>query len=106
MRISIDSTEVNTKSGTGKNGKPYSIATQTAFVDTGKRYPAECRIRLADENKPWPVGEYTIDFEKSVFVGAYDRLTLSEEVVLVPMGEADKQASRPASARTATAATM
>lgn len=90
MRISIDNTETHTKSGTGKNGKPYSITTQTGYADMGKRYPSEVRIRLEDGDKPFPPGEYTIDFEKSVFVGAFDRLALSEELVLVPLGEPEK----------------
>lgn len=92
MRISIDTTETQTKSGTGKNGKPYSITTQTGYADTGKRYPSEVRIRLQDGEKPYAPGEYCIDFEKSVYVGAFDRLALSEELVLLPMGEASKPA--------------
>ena len=89
MRISIDSESVQTKSGTGKNGKPYSISTQTGYADTGKRYPAEVRIRVPDGQKSYTPGEYTIDFEKSTYVGAFDRLTLSEELVLVKLGEVE-----------------
>lgn len=90
MRVSVDSTDVKVKSGTSAKGKPYTIATQVVYIDTGKRYPAEGKTRLADPEKPWPVGEYTIDFDESSFVGQFGSLQLSEELVLIPMGDVAK----------------
>lgn len=87
MRISIDNTDLKTKSGVGKNGKDYAIHTQTGYLDTGKRYPVECQIRVEDEKKAYPPGEYVIDFEKSVYVDKFNRPALSEELVLIPFGE-------------------
>jgi hypothetical protein len=87
MRISIDNNEVQTKSGISKNGQPYEIVTQTGYVDLGKRYPSEVKIRLKDGSKPWPPGEYTLDTEKSSFVSKYGALTLSEELHLVELGK-------------------
>jgi hypothetical protein len=87
MRISIDSNEVQSKSGMSKNGQPYEIATQTGYADLGKRYPSEVKIRLKDPAKPWPVGEYTVDTEKCAYVNKYGSLTLSEELHLVELGK-------------------
>lgn len=88
MRVMIDSTDVKKRSGTSAKGKDYEIRTQAVYFDQGKRYPTEGKTRLADDAKPWPEGEYTIDLEKSTYVGKYGSLELSEELVLIPLGEA------------------
>lgn len=87
MRISIDSIETKTKSGIGQNGKPYAIHTQLGYLDTGKRYPVECAFRIDEPARAYPVGDYVIDFEKSVYVDKYNRPALSEELALVPFAE-------------------
>lgn len=88
MRVTIDSDEVKVKSGTStKTGKDWEIASQVYYLDTGKRYPAECKTRLADPKKPWPPGEYTVDVEASSYVNKFGALTFSEELVLIPLGE-------------------
>jgi hypothetical protein len=51
---------VTTKSGQGKNGKPYTIREQNAWLHTGKAYPQEVRIRLGDDGAPFAPGEYEL----------------------------------------------
>lgn len=93
MRISIDSENVIVKSGVGKNEKPYEICTQVAYLDIGKRYPVEFKFRVFDKTKPYPPGEYVIDMEKSVYVDKYNRIAMSEELVLVPLGSPESGSS-------------
>jgi hypothetical protein len=83
MRILIDDTNINTKSGTDKNGRPYAIRSQAGYLDTGKRYPAEIKIRLKDDALAFPVGEYEVNLAASTYVSKYGSLAMSEELVLV-----------------------
>lgn len=87
MRVMIDDTTVKTKSGTSAKGKAYSIHQQTAYFDFGKRYPTEGKVRLAEADKPWPPGEYTVDYDKSIFVNIFGSPQLSDELVLIPLGQ-------------------
>ena len=82
MRIIVDSTNVTEKKGTGEKG-PWSFRNQLAYVDTGKRYPAEIKIRLAGDEPAFPVGEYEVDLAASVYISKYGSLALSEELKLV-----------------------
>ena len=94
MRISIDSSEVKVKSGIGKNDKPYEICTQVAYLDTGKRYPGECKIRVPDKSSAFAPGEYVIDFDKSLYVDRFGHIAVSEELVLQPLGFSVEEVKR------------
>jgi hypothetical protein len=90
MKIIIDDTKVNTKTGTTTKGQPYTIRSQIAYVDLGKRYPAEIKIRLEGEQPPFQPGDYDIDLNESVYVSKYGSLAMSEELKLVPVAVAKK----------------
>lgn len=63
MRFEIKSEIVNEKRGTsGKTGKPYLIREQSAYIDTGKAYPVECKVNL-DDLAPMKIGTYEIGKE-------------------------------------------
>lgn len=86
MRVMIDSTDVKTRSGTSARGKDYTLRTQECYFDMDKRYPVEGKVRLAEGQQPWAVGEYTVDLTKSCYVDKYGSLSMSEELHLVPFG--------------------
>lgn len=84
MKIEIDNTDV--KSVTGSNARgPWEIRTQVGYVDQGKRYPAEIKIRLKDNRGPYAPGVYDVDLAASCYVSKYGALSLSEELVLLPV---------------------
>jgi hypothetical protein len=83
MRILIDDTNIHTKSGTDKNGRPYAIRSQMGYLDVGKRYPAEIKIRLKDDAQAFAAGEYSVDLSASTYVSKYGSLAMSEELVLL-----------------------
>lgn len=60
MRIEVKDAAVTTRSGTGKNGKPYSFREQRAWVHLGKAYPSEVSIRLSEDQAPFSLGEYQV----------------------------------------------
>jgi hypothetical protein len=59
MRIEVKEATVNQKSG-NTNGKAWLIREQAAWVHLGKPYPVEVKVRLADDQAPFPVGEYAV----------------------------------------------
>jgi len=93
MKIMIDSTDVKTKSGTSKAGSAYSIREQEAYVDTGKRFPEAIKLSLEKDQAPHAVGEYTIDLDKSCYVGRFGGLELSSSPHLVPIAKAANKAA-------------
>lgn len=60
MRLEVKSTDVAVKEGTSRAGRPYSIREQHAWLDTGKAYPSEVRIRLNEKQEAFPPGQYSI----------------------------------------------
>lgn len=79
IRIEIESTEVFSKSGTSKAGKPFSLREQRghAFLldDKGqpRKYPQEIRFILEGEHAPYAVGSYVLDLS-SLYVGRFGNL--------------------------------
>lgn len=84
MRITIDSSEVQSRTGTNARG-PWELRTQTGYADMGKRYPSEIKLRLKDGAAPYQPGEYEIDLAKSCYVSKYGAMALSEELALTPV---------------------
>jgi hypothetical protein len=84
MRIEIDSTELKVINGTNARG-PWEIRSQAGYLDTGKRYPAEIKIRIKDGKQAYAPGTYEVDLSSSCYVSKYGALAVSEELVLVPV---------------------
>ena len=84
MRITIDSADVQSRTGTNARGA-WELRTQTGYADMGKRYPSEVKLRLKDGQGAYPPGEYEVDLAKSAYVSKYGALALSEELVLTPV---------------------
>ena len=82
LNIEIDSPDVDVRSGTSKNGQPYSIRNQNAWLHNGKKYPTEFKVRLQDGQVAYPVGKYTVD-PSSFYVDQYGSLSL--RTVLQPV---------------------
>lgn len=92
MRIEIDSTDI--KSVTGSNARgPWELRSQIGYVDQGKRYPAEIKIRLKNDAPPHAPGVYEVDLAASSYVTKYGALALSEELVLVRFQDAKAKAA-------------
>lgn len=72
MKIIVKNAEIEVKSGTSqKTGKPYSIKNQTGYVHFAhEEYPIEIKLRIRDEQAPYPPGEYTVD-DRSFYVGKF-----------------------------------
>lgn len=75
MKIIVEATEVRTRSGiSSKTGKPWQMHEQSALL-RGERVMGEIRLDLEAADKPYPVGEYEIDFERSIGIGSYGSVT-------------------------------
>lgn len=87
MQIEVTSPAVTERSGT-KNGKDWSIRTQTAYAfipdETGKpkQYPESINIDLKKDQQPFAPGRYLLA-DASFHVGDYGKLSIGR-LVLVP----------------------
>ena len=80
-RITIDSTEVHTKSGTSnRTGKPYSIREQGAWLHTGAKFPVACRLPLEEGQPPFEPGDYEVTSPLSV--GRFEALQVNRNLGL------------------------
>lgn len=97
IRIEIESTEVFTKNGTSKAGKPFSLREQKGqawMLDEkgqARRYPSEIRFILDGESAPYPVGMYTLDLA-SLYVGRFGNLEVGH-VKLQPVAASAAKAA-------------
>ena len=79
LKIEIDSTEVNVKAGTSKQGKPFSLREQSGYVSTlddqGKpqKHPQAFKFILDGEQPPYAPGFYTLDMS-CLYVGRFGSL--------------------------------
>lgn len=84
MKITITSTDVETKSGKSKRtGNDYTMHTQGGTAENA-RFRMPCRLTLGDDGKPHPKGVYEIDFEASVKLSPYGDFGFERQLVLVP----------------------
>jgi hypothetical protein len=75
MKIVVENTAIRSRSGiSSKTGKPWEMHEQTALL-RGERVMGEIRLDVEAPDKPYPVGEYEIDFERSIGIGAYGSIT-------------------------------
>ena len=93
MKIEIVTDKVTVKSGTSqRTQKPYSINKQEGFLFTeGAKYPVRFEFNLADGATAYAPGFYKLD-ESSFFVDRFGALSLSGQLVLLPL-----TAAQPAS---------
>lgn len=86
MSVRIEVTnEVNEKNGIGKNGQPYRITEQVAYLHKpGERYPTKIKVRVPD-NQPrgYEPGDYELDLAQSLYVGRFGALEVSPVLVKV-----------------------
>jgi hypothetical protein len=96
VKIEIQDDAVTTRNGTSqKNGQPFSIRSQNAWLHTaGAPYPTKMEITLDRDQAPWPVGEFTVD-ETSFFVDKFRRLSVGR-LKLIPLAATAAKPSRVA----------
>lgn len=76
LKILVKDATVSTQSGTAKRtGKPYSMRSQSAWVEMGKPFPVEVKVTLGDDQLPFALGEYTLS-SQCFRVNQYNELTL------------------------------
>lgn len=96
LKITITSTAVHTKSGIGKNGRPYEIREQAAWIHLvapdGKTdpYPTTMMIMLDKQAAPFPLGDYQLHLS-SVQSGRFGSLQIKP--MLVPLHQPVKAAA-------------
>jgi hypothetical protein len=84
MKIKITSTEVETKSGKSKRtGNEYTMHTQAATAENA-RFRVPVRLTLGDDAKPFPIGDYEVDFDASVSISNYGDFGFNRQLTLVP----------------------
>lgn len=70
IRVKINSTDVEVKSGTNARG-PWQIREQEGFLfKSGDEYPEKIVLVLDDNAQPYQPGMYELD-EKSIYVGKF-----------------------------------
>lgn len=95
MKIIVESEIVSTRSGVSqRTNKPYTMREQKALLK-GDRLAGEISLQLADDQSPYPVGEYDIDFERSVGLSRFGQLEIRAVVL-----KAGKPVSVPGFAKT------
>jgi len=82
MKIEVRSSAVSTKSGTGKNGKPYNIREQECRVEMNDEV-RKVRLTLADDAQPYAPGVYALA-DSSFIVNQYGGLEIGR-AALVPV---------------------
>jgi len=85
MKIVIDSDLVITRSGvSSRTDKPYTMREQRMRVMSDYlRGPAV--INLAENQQPYPPGEYDIDLEQSVSIGNFGSIQFVRDLVIKPL---------------------
>lgn len=77
--IEVHSTEVETRSGETKAGKPWEMTTQAAWVRLlGHPFPTQIKISLDNKNKPLSPGIYKLDPAQVLKVGNFNSLEIDD----------------------------
>lgn len=89
VTIYPDNALAKSKSGV-KDGREWTIREQTAFLNTGKRYPIEFILIIDRDKAPYPAGNYLLS-ASSFGVGDFNSLRFdSRGLVLIPIDDAKK----------------
>jgi hypothetical protein len=94
LRVSIKSSDFETKSGVSKKGQAYSIREQTGYLHAGEEV-RRIRISLGRDQPVYAVGMYVVA-DESFTTGAFDAIVI-ERLILKPVPVAAAQPQRQAS---------
>lgn len=95
IRIEIDSVALTPKSGTSKQGKPFSFREQSGYAYTldangnPHKHPQPIKFVVDADQQPYPVGMYTLDLA-SLYVGRFGNLEVGH-LKLKPLVQAAAQ---------------
>ena len=95
MKIEIQSTDVDVRSGTSsRTGKAFTMRQQTAYLHhDGQPYPVRFLLTLGDTQAPYAPGFYTLN-PSSIRVGRFNDLELDRfRLVLDPVVRSATRAS-------------
>lgn len=89
-KLTILDQNADEKSGTFKdddgNDRSYTTRKQKAKYEDGDGFAYPFDVRLEEGQKPWPVGEYSIDWERMISVNKRNA-NLGKFHVLVPFAK-------------------
>jgi hypothetical protein len=99
VHVEVESSFVDSRSGIGKNGKPYAMHTQKAWMYLGSKFPKEVQLDVPSVAEAWPVGMYQTDLLPALDVGDFGRVEIDMRKLRLmssPLADAVKPASRAA----------
>ena len=70
IAIEIEDQDIETRKGTAKDGREFTIRSQVGFIDLGGRYPQEFRLTLMEDQGAYAKGRYLLE-ASSLYVGRY-----------------------------------
>lgn len=83
--IIIKSDAVHTRTIPARGDRAQiSFREQKAAIETGEDFPQPFNVQLADDQRPYPPGRYTLDLA-SLEVNEYGSLKLARRINLVPL---------------------
>lgn len=84
VEIKPNQVVIDTRSGVSKkDGKPYTLYEQSAYIFLGGDYPQLFKFNLENGQPPYSDGLYELH-ESSLFVGDFQKLKAGK-IVLVPL---------------------
>lgn len=93
LTVEVVSNQINTRRGISKrNGNPYAIHEQEAYLHQGKQYPTQIKLSVDEVNgvpQPYAPGKYNLS-EDSVYVDRYGGIAIKP--VLIAQAPAVKSA--------------
>lgn len=101
LKVEIESSEVTTKSGTSKQGKPFSLREQSGYVytlddkGTPQKHPQTFKFIIDGEQPPYAPGMYSLDMT-CLYVGRFGQLEVGH-IKLKPAVTAAQYAAGKAS---------
>lgn len=87
VEITPNQARLITRSGTTKDGRPYSLNEQKAYIYLGGDYPTEFTLSIPQGHAPYAAGFYNLG-ASSLQVGAFGRLEVSRDIALFPVQDA------------------
>lgn len=86
IEIKPNQAVVDSRSGVSKrDGKPYTINEQSAYIFLGGDYPQLFKFNLENGQPAYPAGLYELH-ESSIFVGDFQKLRVGK-IVLISLSE-------------------
>jgi hypothetical protein len=81
--IEVVSTHVETRSGTSKQGRAYTINEQEAYLHNGNAYPVKIKINLENGQPAYQPGNYNLH-PSSFYSDRYNSIAIRPVLIACP----------------------